>query len=106
MKKRIYSLFCCLFITVISPANAAPPYQAIVLSVHDGDSLTALHNSHREKLRLANCDSPERAVPGKWSDQPGAWDATAALIRMVMGQTVTVHPVGESYNRIVANIHI
>jgi micrococcal nuclease len=94
------------------PAHAAhrvilpQPYQAIVYSIHDGDTLTILHAGHREKIRLHACDSPELAVPGKWPDQPGGYEATAALIHLIMGQTVTIIPNGtESYHRMVADIH-
>lgn len=102
-------LFLALSFSVFAfPAHAESrtPYQAIIISVHDGDTALALHDGHREKLRLASCDSPERATP-EWPDQPASWEATAALIRLIMGQTVTVVPTGqESYHRTVAAIHV
>jgi micrococcal nuclease len=101
------------FLTAV-PAYAAPrfpmptaPFSAIVISAHDGDTLTVqTSDRHWYKVRLESCDSPELQVSGKWPDQPGGWQAHTALDHLILGKTVTVDPVGESYHRLVADIHV
>jgi micrococcal nuclease len=105
---RPLAFLICLFLT--SPAQAAQrvaPFQAIVVAAHDGDTVTLVTPDHRRiKTRLAYCDSPELAMPGKWPDQSGGWEAHTAIDNLILGKTVTVQPIGESYHRMVADLHL
>ncbi len=58
-----------------------------VISVFDGDTVTALHNRKRIKVRLEGIDAPERA-------QNFGSKSTSALEKLVQGKTVRVEEKG------------
>ena len=76
---------------------AATPYQATVVAVHDGDTIT-VRSDITTKIRLFGIDAPELKQPhGQASKQ--------ALSGMVFGKTVTVTPANKDrYGRTVAQI--
>ena len=105
MKKGIYGLFCCLFISLIAPANATP-FTGKILRCHDGDTCLSQTPYGKIRIRLHLADSPEIRVPGKWPTQLHAFEARAAINSLIAGQTVTINPVDTSFDRIVADISI
>lgn len=74
-----------------------PPYQATVVAVHDGDTIT-VRSDITTKIRLFGIDAPELKQPhGQASKQ--------ALSGMVFGKIVTVTPANKDrYGRTVAQI--
>lgn len=91
MKHIIFSL---LFLVLSVPAWA---FQASVVSVHDGDTLTL---DTGQRVRLWGVDAPE-TKSRKWAAQPGADGARDALAAMTLWQVVEVEQKGRSYDRIV-----
>ena len=99
---RTYLLTATIFLGLTIPCQAFP---AIVYAAHDGDTVTLLAGGHLTHCRLAGIDSPELHVNGKWPDQPGAYEAHAALDNMILGQTVDVQDTGQrSFKRMVCRI--
>ncbi|MDR1659822.1 MAG: thermonuclease family protein [Desulfovibrio sp.] len=92
-------IFCLsLFIAITTAAHAASPsYQARVVSIQDGDSITLLDAGKRQvKIRLYGIDCPEKG-------QPYGNRARQATADAVMGKTVNVHPMDtDRYGRTVA----
>ncbi|MDR2056597.1 MAG: thermonuclease family protein [Desulfovibrio sp.] len=84
------------------PASAAPPsYQARVVSIADGDTITVLDADNRQvKIRLYGIDCPEKR-------QPYGTRARQATADAVMGKTVNVHPIDtDRYGRTVALVAV
>ena len=82
-------------ITSIMPLSAraqrtfAPSFEAKVIHVDDGDTVAARQSTGVNfKVRLANIDAPEENHGGCRPGQPYASASTAALKRMVLGETV------------------
>lgn len=67
---------------------SAEVFQAKVLSVSKGDSITVLHDGYPEKIRLANVNSPEK-------DQAYGQKAREFTSGMVLGKQVTVDTTGQ-----------
>ena len=74
-----------------------PPYQATVVAVHDGDTIT-VRSTETVKIRLYGVDAPELKQPhGQASKQ--------ALSGLVYGKTIEVIPKNKDrYGRTVAQI--
>lgn len=74
-----------------------PPYQATVVAVYDGDTIT-VRADKTVKIRLDGIDAPELKQPhGQASKQ--------ALSGLVFGKTITVTPANKDrYGRTVAQI--
>jgi len=71
-----------------------------VKRVIDGDTFIVNRKINgTDKVRLANVDAPEKY-------QFGGKSATNSLRGLIGGQTVTIVPVGRSYDRIVANVRV
>jgi endonuclease YncB( thermonuclease family) len=69
-----------------------------VISVHDGDTLTVLHQQQPVRVRLSGVDSPE-------INQPFGPEARAFTADLALGQTVTVVVEGtDRYRRVVASV--
>ncbi len=69
-----------------------------VKKVLDGDTFqtyTKVNGSNF--IRIAGKDAPEKY-------QFGGRESTARLRRQIQGRTVTLQPVGRSYNRVVAKV--
>lgn len=80
---------------------AAEPVEWKVVSVHDGDTLTAVDASNvQHKVRLQGIDAPERG-------QPFGTVSRDRLAAMVMGKPVTVHDEGrDKWGRTLGRIEI
>lgn len=69
-----------------------------VRKVIDGDTfITNRKINGTNRVRLANYNAPELY-------QYGGRDAKQRLARRIEGRTVTLQPVGRSYNRVVADV--
>ena len=69
-----------------------------VKRVLDGDTFQTYRKINGSNyVRLAGVNAPER-----W--QFGGRKATESLKRQIQGKTVTLQPVGRSYNRVVARV--
>ncbi len=69
-----------------------------VKRVLDGDTFQTYRKINGSNyVRIAGVNAPER-----W--QFGARQATQSLKRQIQGKTVTLQPVGRSYNRVVAKV--
>ncbi|MCB2189320.1 MAG: thermonuclease family protein [Deltaproteobacteria bacterium] len=100
MKKHIAFLVSALALVACPLALAAPAlsWEAKVLSVHDGDTITVRREGRRVKIRLAYIDAPEL-------DQPGGKAAARYLRESLRGQTVNAKPVDrDRYGRTVAAV--
>ena len=77
----------------------APPFEAKVIAVYDGDTIT-VRTDETIKIRLDGIDSPELKQPfGQASKQ--------ALSGLVFGQNVTVKPgKKDRYGRLLARVEI
>ena len=80
---------------------AAEPVAWRVVSVHDGDTLTALDASNvQHKVRLTGIDAPEIG-------QPFGTKARDRLTALSKGKTVTIHGQGQDrYGRTLASVDI
>ncbi|MEK6859925.1 MAG: thermonuclease family protein [Nanoarchaeota archaeon] len=69
-----------------------------VKRVIDGDTIQTYRKVNGSNyVRLAGVNAPERY-------QFGGREATQKLRRQIQGRTVTLQPVGRSYNRVVARV--
>jgi endonuclease YncB( thermonuclease family) len=86
-----------LLLLAAALAQPLPPaFQARVVSITDGDTLTVLHNRQQIRIRLYGVDCPE---PG----QPFHTRATQRTAALAHGKNVTVRPQSnDRYGRIVA----
>jgi len=77
----------------------APPFEAKVVSVHDGDTIT-VRTDETIKIRINGIDAPELKQPfGQASKQ--------AMSGLVFGQTVTIKPdKKDRYGRLLARVEI
>ena len=75
----------------------APPFEAVVVSVYDGDTIT-VRTDETIKIRLYGIDSPELKQPfGQVSKQ--------ALSKLVFGKNVTIKPdKRDRYGRTIARV--
>ncbi|MEJ5368115.1 MAG: thermonuclease family protein [Bryobacteraceae bacterium] len=74
------------------------PFQARVVSIADGDTLTVLHQRRQIRIRLHGIDCPE---PG----QPFHRRAAQRTAQLAFGQTVTILPQSrDRYGRLVASV--
>lgn len=75
-------------------------FVALVIGVHDGDTITVLADSRRERVRLFGIDAPERAQP----HGVAAWQALASR---VAGRRVRVVERGrDRFGRLLAVVHV
>ena len=80
-------------------AERAVSFQARVVGITDGDSLTVLDEQNRQhRIRLAEIDAPERGQP--WGDR-----SRQALSALVFSKTVSVQQTDtDRYGRVVARV--
>jgi micrococcal nuclease len=92
-------LFRFLLIVVCTATTPAYAYRALVISVHDGDSVRIRSKqSGSERVRLAGVDAPELA-------QPLGLKARSVTEQLTLGQIVNIHERGhDRYGRVVADI--
>lgn len=89
-------------------ADAPPAFACIVVSVHDGDGPIACANG--VKVRVAGIQAPDwedappcrQHRPGYVCDDVKAAASQRIVAKLVLGKTLTCHPVGTSFARIVA----
>ena len=75
----------------------APPFEAVVVSVYDGDTIT-VRTDETIKIRLYGIDSPELK-------QPFGQSSKQALSGLVFGKKVTVKPdKKDRYGRTIARV--
>ena len=99
MHHRIRLLFVLAIILLASVSLAAEPYQAKVVGISDGDTITVLHNGQGEKIRLYGIDTPERR-------QAFGNKAKQFTSDQVFGKTVTVIPMDtDRYGRTVGMVY-
>ncbi|MGE4302182.1 MAG: thermonuclease family protein [Victivallaceae bacterium] len=79
----------CLPLALLLCACTASPQTVTVARVIDGDTFVSTSGQH---YRLWGVDAPE--VGQSWSAE-----ATAALTELTTGQTVSIEPKGQSYDR-------
>lgn len=92
---------------VASAAQAKAPadFTGVVVKVSDGDTLVVRRSDKSEvKVRLHIIDCPEVAHRRLEVGQVGGTDAVKAVEKKLLGKTVSVHPCGESYGRIVGDV--
>ena len=96
MHKQIILVLLLLFL--LPNTTQAASFTAKVISVHDGDSLTVIHNNKNTKIRLQGIDCPELAQAyGKKAGQ--------AASKLANGKTVNIKVVGkDKYGRTLADI--
>jgi endonuclease YncB( thermonuclease family) len=98
------------FIFKLPPAQLAPvgvqskpigtQFQAQVIKVTDGDSITVRNGEQNIKVRLAQIDAPERGQP--WGTR-----SREELAGLVAAKTVTITPQGsDRYGRMIGDIRI
>ena len=95
MNRIATALLLLLLLTLAIPAWA---YQATVVAVHEGDTLTL---DTGQRVRLWGIDAPEKKSR-KWAKQPGADEARDFVAAMTLRQVVEVEQRGRSHDRIVA----
>jgi micrococcal nuclease len=84
---------------VVSQSYSAP-FQAKVIGVSDGDSITVRAGNETIRIRLAQIDAPER-------DQPWGHRSQQELMRLVGRKTILVSPQdSDRYGRSIANIKV
>ena len=102
-----------VFVGFISQLPASPPphasfqtssktqtFQALVINVSDGDSITVRAGGQNIKIRLAEIDAPELG-------QPWGTKSRQELASLVAGKTVSVTPQGQDrYDRVIARIAV
>jgi micrococcal nuclease len=106
------ALIGVLCIYLVRPANLSPlasrahttdtsqSYQAKVIAISDGDSLTVRANDQTIKIRLAQIDAPERQQA--WGQR-----SRQVLGQLVGGKTVMVVPQGtDRYGRTLAKLTV
>lgn len=97
---RLLVLILLSIILTVTTAHAAE-HQGLVVSVHDGDTISILvDGQQQEKIRLNEIDAPELAQPyGKASKQ--------ALSALVYRKTVTVNVDGvDRYGRTLGRVYL
>ncbi|MFO7697320.1 MAG: thermonuclease family protein [Anaerolineae bacterium] len=98
MPRTLFALLCLLpALTYAAPASQS--FEARVVAVADGDTLTVLDSNHlQHKIRVAGIDAPEKGQPfGDRSKQ--------SLSRAVMGKDVRIEWTKQDrYGRYVAKV--
>lgn len=101
--KRLGSLFRYLSFALLCIVNTAiaEVYQALAVSIHDGDTITLQTAIDNKKIRLTGIDAPELK-------QPFGAESRDALKQDILNQTVTVDTnkqdkYGRSVGKIILN---
>ncbi len=75
-------------------------FQAQVIKIIDGDTITVRAGNQNTKIRLAEIDAPERSQP--WGNR-----SREKLASLIEGKTVTITPQGtDRYDRMIAHISV
>jgi endonuclease YncB( thermonuclease family) len=91
----------------VAQTVAAPPpdFRGTVTMVSDADTyVVTRRDGSPVKVRLHWPDAPEVAHNSKQVNQPGGLEAKLFAMDLLLRNEVDVHPVGESYGRIVADV--
>jgi micrococcal nuclease len=106
MKKLL--LVLALGLSSFVPTNVCEEYNAKVLSVYDGDTITCLIEvgfgiKLEESIRLYGIDAPE--VRG--SERPQGLIARDSLRNLLLGKEITLKSMGRGkYGRIIGDLYI
>ena len=96
---RIRLLFVIAICLLASVSLAAESYQAKVVGISDGDTITVLHDRTQTKIRLYGIDTPEKR-------QAFGNKAKQFTADMVFGKTVKVVPMDiDRYGRKVGMVY-
>ena len=108
MKKTTTALIISLLLSAQAQAYTQSTFTGVVLSVHDGDSLTVLNElGAREKIRVHRVDAPEMpyCFAGKCVPlQPYAIASRDALKALCLGKETTITRKGLSGARTVGTV--
>ena len=98
---RLLLLTFLAFIHFAAYAAELPPFDARVVGVSDGDTITVLDsNNVQHKIRLQGIDAPEKA-------QPFGENSRQSLARMVFNKQVRIEPTKrDRYGRLVAKVWV
>ncbi len=99
------SVSALLFSAVLVSSAGAMPWQAKVVHVEDGDTVTVLKGHEQLRIRLASIDAPEMSHGAGRPGQPMAAVAQKKLSQWVLGKTADFECVDEDrYGRLVCSI--
>lgn len=88
---RLVASAVWLLILIAPPAFA--DFSGKVVAVHDGDTITVLHNGRGEKIRLRGIDCPEKGQP--FGNPPWEWRKRTPFQKMQFKRSdrrVTLNP--------------
>ncbi|MCL4809462.1 MAG: thermonuclease family protein, partial [Thermoanaerobaculia bacterium] len=92
------ALACVVLLPSCRGREGRAPFEARVVGVSDGDSITVLDGTTRVKVRLNGIDCPERR-------QPFGARAKQLTSELAFGKTVTVRPFGKDrYGRVLGEV--
>lgn len=92
------ALACVVLLPSCRGREGRAPFEARVVGVSDGDSITVLDGTTRVKVRLKGIDCPERR-------QPFGARAKQLTSELAFGKTVTVRPFGKDrYGRVLGEV--
>lgn len=95
---RIIATGLILSCLVLDPSGASADFRGKVVGVHDGDTITVLHNANGERVRLNAIDCPELG-------QPFGYQAKKLASELMFGQEVTVKETGhDRYGRTLGTV--
>lgn len=98
--------FIAILFILFSTSNAYS-YDALVVSVHDGDTITVLINNTKQSIRIQKMDSPEIAynyMGNKVPYQPYANESRDSLAKLCLNKIATISTKGISGSRLVGNV--
>ncbi len=88
-----------------SLAKVPADFTGKVVKVSDGDTYIVKRSDGSEvKVRIHVADTPEVAHYKTETDQPYGRESLDYATKLLLGKKVSVHPVAESYGRIVADL--
>jgi micrococcal nuclease len=98
MRWFLISLPLFLIGSAPAPPKVTAEFDAKVVGISDGDTLTVLKNREQIKIRLEGIDTPEKA-------QAFGSKAKSALADLVASKTISVHQTGtDKYGRTLARV--
>lgn len=92
--------FAFIFFAIVT-VKAHADFQAKVISVSDGDTITVLNDSKKQiRVRLASIDAPEKS-------QPFGTQAKKFTSKLIFGKQVLIKDGGsDQYNRVLGTVYL